>query len=105
MLLTARHPAGNTYGVEVSGWDSSQAFFVEKAELQWNEDNGKQLTLSHALNAGAMIFVRLLQPMAVERSWPVAYQAEKIGTTLEGNHQFRLTQVRPRTEMQAHSTR
>jgi hypothetical protein len=105
MPLTACHPAGNTYGVEVSGWDSSLAFFVEKSELQWSEDNGKQLTLSHTLNAGAMIFVRLLQPMAVERSWPVPYQTEKIGTTLEGNHQFRLTQVQPRTEMPTHSTR
>ena len=105
LLLTARHAAGNRYSVEVSGWDSSQTFFVEKSEVEWGEDNGKQLTLSHALNAGAMIFVRLLQPMAAEHSWPVPYQAERIDTTLEGNHQFRLTQVQPRTDIRAHSTR
>jgi hypothetical protein len=28
--------------VEVSGWDEHEDFFVEKTELQWSEQSGKQ---------------------------------------------------------------
>jgi hypothetical protein len=28
-----------TYSVEVSGWDHSHAFFVERSELTWSERN------------------------------------------------------------------
>jgi hypothetical protein len=62
--------------VEVSGWDISQSFFVEKPELEWNEENGKQITLSRALRKRTMLFVRLLQSTAPERCSPVAYWAE-----------------------------
>ena len=48
MNLTVPQPAIDTYRVEVSGWDTSQSFFVEKPELEWNEENGKQITLSRA---------------------------------------------------------
>lgn len=48
MNLSFRQPAIDSYRVEVSGWDISQSFFVEKPELEWNEENGKQITLSRA---------------------------------------------------------
>ena len=97
MLLTARHFVVGTYRVAVSGWDSSQSFFVEKSELEWSEDAGKQVTLSRQLRPGTMIFVRLVQPRAPGRSSPVAYEAEHIGSFGGDQHQFRLTQVVPRT--------
>lgn len=97
MLLTAQHLVVDTYRVEVSGWDSSQSFFVEKSELEWSEDSGKQVTLSRQPRPGTMIFVRLVQPTAPGRSSPVAYKAEHIGSLRENQHQFRLTQVVPRT--------
>lgn len=96
MLLTARHPFVGTYRVEVSGWDSDQSFFVEKTELEWSEELGKQITLSRALNPSTMIFVRLLQPTAPDRSSPVAYKAEPLANTVGDLHQFRLSQVAPR---------
>jgi len=99
MLLSARHPVVGTYRVEVSGWDSSQSFFVEKTELEWNEETGKQISLRRQLRPGAMIFVRLLQPTATDRSSPVAYKAEYITTDSGGLHHFRLTQVVPRTNL------
>jgi hypothetical protein len=105
MLLTARHPFVGTYGVEVSGWDSEQSFFVEKTELEWREESGKQITLSRRLNMATMIFVRLLQPTAADRSCPVAYQAEYLAAITGDLHQFRLSQAAPRNAANEKSLR
>ncbi|HTT32756.1 MAG TPA: hypothetical protein VMH48_04070 [Methylomirabilota bacterium] len=106
MALSAQHLT-STYSVEVSGWDSTQSFFVEKSELSWNEETGKLLSLVHQLCPGTMIFVRLLQPTASDRTFPVAYQAEPLGTTPEGQQLFRLTRVQPRStpEERHHSSK
>jgi hypothetical protein len=95
MVLSTRYPATSLYRVEVSGWDKNEAFFVEKSELEWNEEADKHVVLNHMLRDGSMVFVRLLQPSAGERSYPLAYEAEFIGTKKEGQHQFRLRQVHP----------
>lgn len=97
MLLTAQRPLSDTYPVEASGWDSSQSFFVEKAELEWNELTGKRVTLSRSLSPGSMIFLRLLQPMSPDRALPVAYHAQPVGITPEGQRQFRLNPIAPRS--------
>lgn len=89
-------PLASMYSVEVSGWDNSHAFFVERSELQWSEETGKLLTLSHRLPPGAMIFVRLLQPTDGERAFPVAYETEALSTAWERPQQFRLTRAVPR---------
>ena len=96
MPLSAGQLLSTTYSVEVSGWDNSPSFFVEKTELSWKEGSGKFLTLSRLLCPGTMIFVRLLQPITAERSVPVAYQAEAVATTSEGKHQFRIQRCEPR---------
>ena len=93
MLIAAERPITDTYPVEASGWDCAQSFFVEKAELEWNEETGKHLRLTRSLCPGAMIFLRLLQPMSPDRSLPVAYHAQPIGVTPEGQQQFRLHQI------------
>jgi len=95
MRLTAQRPITDSYAVEVSGWDSNRCFFVEKCALDWTEETGKRVTLTPSLCAGAMIFVRLLQPMSSNRSLPVAYRAQPLGATLEGRQQFRLSPVLP----------
>jgi hypothetical protein len=43
-----------------------------------------------------MIFVRLLQPIAAERSFPVAYKAEALAMTPDGKHRFRIKRCEPR---------
>ena len=86
----------STYSVEVSGWDHSHAFFVERSELTWSEETGKLLTLSRRLPPGAMIFVRLLQPTGGELAFPVAYEAEGLSDGSERTQQFRITRVVPR---------
>jgi len=93
--LSAQRPITNFYPVEVSGWDTAQSFFVEKSELEWNEETGKYLTLSCSLCPGSMIFLRLLQPTSPDRSLPVAYHAQHMNATPEGGQRFRLNQIQP----------
>jgi hypothetical protein len=95
MLLTAQRPITNSYSVEASGWDRDQTFFVEKSELEWNEETGKYVTLTRSLCPGSTIFLRLLQPASPDRSLPVPYHAQPVGFTPEGQQQFRLEQVQP----------
>jgi hypothetical protein len=97
MILTAEGPVTtNLYRVEVSGWDDNKAFFVENSELEWTDDAGKQVTLNRGLTDGAVIFLRLLQPISNDRSHPVAYEAELVASTDEGQRQFRLRPVSAR---------
>jgi hypothetical protein len=95
MLLTVEAPVTSCYPVEASGWDNEQSFFVERCELEWNEETGKYLTLGRSLGPGSLIFLRLLQSTSPDRSLPVAYHAVPVGTTPDGQQQFRLTQLQP----------
>jgi hypothetical protein len=71
-------------------------FFVEKCELQWNEESGKQVGLRRAVNDNTILLVRLVQGDDADRSQPVAYEAEGMGRTKTGMYQFRLNRVAPR---------
>jgi len=86
--------------VEVSGWDDNKAFFVENSDLDWTEESGKQVTLNRDLKQGAVVFVRLLQPISNDRSHPVAYEAELVARTDQGLGQFRLRPVSSRGRTQ-----
>ena len=96
MLLQAHGPLIDRYSVEVSGWDISGEFFVEKSELEWNEQSGKLVVLQRMLPEGAYVFVRLLQVTSVERSHPVAYAAHFARSRLGRQREFQLTAVHPR---------
>ncbi len=96
MAVIERESLASTYSVEVSGWDHSHTFFVERSELCWSEATGKKLTLSRRLPPKAMIFVRLLQPSDGERAFPVPYETEALSIDSDKPQQFRLTRVVPR---------
>ena len=96
MAAIEHQPLASAYSVEVSGWDQTHVFFVERSELTWSEETGKLLTLSRRLPPGAMIFVRLLQPSDGERAFPVAYETEALSSASEKTQQFRITRVVPR---------
>jgi len=96
MHRNARFPATRLYAIEISGWDCKEQFFVERCELQWNEESGKQVGLKRAVNDNAILLVRLLQGGDPDRSQPVAYEAEEMGRTKAGMYQFRLKMVAPR---------
>lgn len=87
----------NSYRVEVSGWDASENFFVEKTMLNWGRDQKKEIQLRSALREGSVVFVRLLQPLASSNNFPVAYQPQRIGPrNTEGQSRIHLAQLRPR---------
>jgi len=96
MSLSARFPITCLYRVEVSGWDKSHTFFVEKSELEWNEEVGKHVTLSSAVPDGSVVFLRPIQPVSAEQAQSVPYEAEFLSVTPEGQNQFRLHPVSPR---------
>jgi len=86
------------YAVEVSGWDRTQNFFVERCDLVWNEDTGRNVVLHHDLRDRAVLIVRLLETHKAGRSHPIVYQAQLMGKTPSGHPQFRLTTVVPRVK-------
>jgi hypothetical protein len=95
MLRSACFPASRVYTVEVSGWDHSEEFFVERCELEWSEESSKQVVLSRVLGGNTLLLVRLLQEGEADRSHPVVYEAELVGQTESGLRQFRLNAVVP----------
>jgi hypothetical protein len=103
-MILAVNPTATLYRVEVSGWDHDKAFFVENSELEWSDD-GKQVRLTRTLNEGAVVFLRLLQPMSADRSSPVAYEAELVSSTGRGQQQFRLRPVVCKPNRQIESLR
>lgn len=100
MALARRFPPTNVYRVEVSGWDVTKDFFVEKTELEWDENDAKRVRLSRSVRKGSMIFVRLLQPTEASPSFPIAYEVDPIGAEAGSSCEFRLRQVYPRVREQ-----
>lgn len=86
------------YAVEVSGWDCTQNFFVERSDLVWNEDTGRHVVLNRSLRDNAVLIVRLLEADTADRSHPIVYEAQLMGRTPSGQRQFRLTTVVPRAK-------
>ena len=43
--MTSSESTAATYSVEVSGWDADARFFVERAELCWDGDGDKFVSL------------------------------------------------------------
>jgi hypothetical protein len=97
----ASFPAKCLYAVEVSGWDSTQDFFVERCDLEWNESSGKQVALNQRLHESAILFIRHVHAGESGRSHPMVYEAEMVGKTQSGLRQFRLNARIPRLTEQA----
>ena len=98
MLRCMSIQGSRLYPVEISGWDHARNFFVERCDLFWNADSGKHVALKQALPDNAVLFVRLLQTGEADRSHPVVYEAEAVGRTQSGLHQFRLHSVSPQVK-------
>lgn len=92
-------PSDNSYRVEVSGWNELESFFVERTSLLWDPSEGTQISLHSRIRDGAIVFVRLLQPVTDGNTFPVAYMIRRIeGPDLEGNAKVWIEQLRPRLE-------
>jgi len=82
--------------VEVSGWDASDSFFVEKTLFSWVGEE-EEMCIRHALRRGSVVFVRLLQPFTSNNNTPVAYRVNRIGPQdADGRSKVYLAQLRPR---------
>jgi hypothetical protein len=76
--MTAPMDGVSTCGIEASGWDVNEEFFVELSELQWISGGGQRLTLHRALRVGAIIFLRLVHATALGPAFPVSYQVRTV---------------------------
>jgi len=101
-MTPVQNAAATTYLVEISGWDRDENFFVEKADLEWSEQQDKRVALHHQLRNSAVVFVRLLTAMAVSHSLPLPYQVENMNfTDSAGRWIIQLVQLQPRVHPQA----
>jgi hypothetical protein len=98
-MLATITAAQNAYAVEVSGWDSNETFFVENTELQWPEESAKQIQITHAVASGALVFLRLLDPLSVDRVHPVPYLAERVAVGDGGRFRVQLASARLRSHL------
>jgi hypothetical protein len=94
-MHSALSAAATIYRVEVSGWDNTPSFFVEKSDLEWSESGEKLVVLHHELRQGTILFVRLLQPISPDRSHPVPYTAELVRQPNYADWEYRLKQIVP----------
>jgi hypothetical protein len=87
----------DSYRVEVSGWDATDSFFVEKTILDWISAEKKEISLRAPLLEGSVVFLRLLQPVSNETSFPLAYQAIDVTPQdAQGRVRVSLANLRPR---------
>jgi hypothetical protein len=86
----------NRYRVEVSGWDASDAYFVEKTTLDWIGGDDKEISLRPAMREGAVVFVRLLQQFGKIDNLPIAYRASGVRIGDGGQTLVRLERLHPR---------
>ena len=97
-MLATMSDSQTAYAVEVSGWDSNENFFVEKTELQWAEEPAKLIQMTHAISSGALLFLRLLDPMSLDRVYPVPYVAERVAAEDDGHFKVELSPARLRSQ-------
>jgi len=76
--MTTSATRGNTYRVEVSGWDAKENFFVEKTSLDWREREGKTVALHATVRLDSVLFVRLLRPLGGGADFPVPHRAVRV---------------------------
>lgn len=95
-LLGQEAASTGSYPVEVSGWDTSDAFFVEKTTLNWCRGDEKEISLRSPVHKDAVVFVRLLQQFSRAESFPIAYQADGVKTAGDGRTLIRLARLHPR---------
>jgi len=89
----------NKYGVEVSGWDAKECFFVERATLDWGDGSRKYIEMQSHVREGCVVFVRLIQRLTGADNFPVPYRAVRIaGEAKDGKDRVSVEQMRPHLE-------
>jgi hypothetical protein len=100
--MAAECSEDQSYRVEVSGWNSAESFFVEKASLEWTAGGLKSVRLKTDLRCGTIVFLRLLQHDAATSQFPVAYQTSDLSPReSDGRSRVCLQQMHPREKREA----
>jgi len=95
--MSPQVPVAARYRIEISGWDLAENFFVEKTNLDWSEEGGRRVYLRRRLRNGAVVFVRLIAPTSLCRTFPVAHQVEEVNRAAGAEMwEVRLVQMHPR---------
>jgi hypothetical protein len=98
MKLAETYSIAGPSRVEISGWDMDELFFVEKAEVDWDDAaENIRIRMNRPLRKGTVIFLRQIQAVMSGQSHPVAYSVEPVGADESGACEYRLKPVRSRT--------
>jgi hypothetical protein len=82
-------------GVEASGWDAAENFFVENTALHWWGRDNEEIELHCSLQEGAVVFLRRLQTGG--DTFPMAYRAMRVEErTADGKARVHLEPLRRR---------
>jgi hypothetical protein len=96
MSAQAQQPVVTNYRVEVSGWDSTESFFLENTLLYWN-GTAQELSLRCHLREGTVVFVRLLQPFGSDENFPVPYVvAKNLPLEIDQRFSVSITRLHPK---------
>ncbi len=97
MKLVETYSMAGPSRAEISGWDMDELFFVEKAEVDWDESaENIRIRMNRPLRKGTLIFLRHMQAVMSGQSYPVAYSVEPVWTDESGACEYRLKPVRSR---------
>lgn len=98
--MSLQTEATDSYRVEISGWDTSDRFFVERTTLDWGEDEAKRVSLRSIVREGSVVFLRLLQSFGDGTGLPVACRVVKMtGKDADGQTSVHLAQLHPRSSV------
>jgi hypothetical protein len=91
--------------VEISGWDLSERFFVERGTLLDAQEEGKRATIHRPVRVGGLLFLRLLSSAHSSVAFPVAFRVREIRAELQdGTYEVTLRQMWPKPEADARGT-
>jgi hypothetical protein len=86
------------YPIEISGWNVDGEFFVERAELRWNDLGEKRISLRETVRDGAVVFARLMSGNTGSPAVPIPYQAELVpDQRSRGTIEMKLVPCQPRS--------
>jgi hypothetical protein len=87
--------------VEISGWDTDENFFVERAAIENAAEGRQRVVLRVRLRVGSLVFLRLSEDFSLDRCVPIAYQVVKLAAnTIRRQREVELVQLHPREKAQ-----
>jgi len=64
--------------VEISGWDLSERFFVERGTLRQGDAEQQKVRIHRQVRVGGLLFLRLMNSTRPSMSFPIAFRVREI---------------------------